>query len=423
MAAWADAEASATAKKVELEEQAKRAGNPFPNLDVHSDELRRNFTVQVDYVFRWRYQVEYITKVATNFQGNAQPYQQQAATGAPSRGQVMPSEQKRTENLMNVKQELAASPYARTNSYLTPAPEEDQLRSIAMAATAEQPSTGTFRVPIESHDNSFGSLDQGGDTIAESDSLISGDDSLLFGDNFERNEIAGSRADVSDEHSTPPQAFTEARRQIYIAGTSDSDIVDSGATKEQAIPEGNRLEASPTPSEKADVDAPTISTPQIDHAPRRFGLYITLSHPPTPAVTYRIQINSSLGQAESDMKLIVGNELTKAKAQGTENDLGLEMGENTIKIVNKNGSQLSYTVIEGVLINEKFESTMETSGSVIDGMSYTRKMFEEATRVKENRDEYACELQHLISKVSVLIYRSVSVKSYYYRRQRTHIRI
>ncbi|KAJ4356182.1 uncharacterized protein N0V89_004212 [Didymosphaeria variabile] len=371
--AWADAKASANSKKAELEEQMKLAGNPCPDLDILPDTLRRNFTITVDYMFRWRYQVDPMkndtsTKVIDLQQSEKQP----SAPGPQSERQDTPAQVDSAEEIMKIKRELGRSPSASLANYPTLSPSVDFLQSGVVPANVNRKCSDN--APIQILDTSPRSPDHDGDTVADDDSLF-GD----ITDHFEGADVALSEAVQLEAQSVE---LKEAVAEVDNQGGALPSV-----TKKRVPPRNNDLDAATTEESKADTEALIAPKPQMTSAPVYFGLYITLSKPPTPAVTYRIQLNTSLGQAESDMKLIASNELTKALAQGTQDDLHLDMEENKIDIVNLvNGSCLSYEIVKGDFTEGKFQSEMELSGRVVDEESHTKRMFEEASARHEQID-------------------------------------
>ncbi|KAL1606781.1 hypothetical protein SLS60_004188 [Paraconiothyrium brasiliense] len=369
--AWAYAMAFANSKKAELEEEMKLAGNSYPNLDILPDTVQCNFTITVDHMFRWRVQVnpkENNTSVDINELQHSE--KQPSARGPQSERQDTPAQIDSTKEVMKTKQELGQSPSASLANYSTSSPHVDDLQFGGDQATVDQ--NGLDQGPIHMPETSTWSPDHDGDTVADDDSLV-GD----ITNHFEDVVGAALPGTVLEEALSvePNTAGAEGDNQgaSLLAGT-----------KKPAVTEGLDSDAATPEDEKIDTGAPAAAKPQMTTVPAYFGLYVTSSKPPAPAVTYRLQVNTSLGQAESDMKLIASNELTKALSQGTEDDLHLDIEKSKIDLVNLvNGFRLCYEIFKGNFAEGKFQSEMELSGRVVDGESYTKRMFEEASAKHE----------------------------------------
>jgi hypothetical protein len=388
--AWDAAQAAAEAKKEELEEQAKLAGNPTPNVMVLTEALMSYYTVMVDGVFRWRYQVEPVKEDLEKIKEWKQQSMLQISSGPQQRKrQDTPAQANTSEAFMQGKRELGGSPSASLAGFSTSAPEDHGEPSKTHATTVGSiiSDEELIEIPPEPTNSDFE-----GETVADDESLpvqdidevVSANDSLF-------NESAGALADTSaalpgmtsepalTQHLEPPTELTADTTTALKASDDASQAVDHDPASSQ------KAQSDVTDASNADLpaEAPIATKLQIEYGPAHFGLYLTLTHPPAPAATYRIQLNTSLDQAQSDMKLIVTNEVAKARAQGVEDDMKLEMDVNKIDIVHKNGSRLSYEIAEGAFADGTFSGEMERSGRVVDGESYTRAEFEKATRESE----------------------------------------
>ncbi|KAF2447312.1 hypothetical protein P171DRAFT_511544 [Karstenula rhodostoma CBS 690.94] len=400
--AWKVAEASANAKKAELEEQAILAGYPSPYVMVLTDAFRSTFTIAVDHVFRWRYQVEKVQPDIDIIENRATPKQAfnanfRAEHEAQRKRQDTPAQANTTAEFMQRKHELVGSRSASLADCSTPAPEDHgsfpqpNSTAINMSGVDEV----SFEIPPEPTTSDFE-----GDTVADDDSLFgdlmnqipdtgvalpdvfSEPTDSLFGGNI--NQIADTGAALPDVILEPavtqhielePETATGAEAEIQNSNAT-LPVVPEDQTSTQEAWSGD-FEANNA------IETPITSAPQINYGTPCFGLYLTHTDPSGPAVTYRLQLNTSLGQADSDMKLIVTNEVVKAQAQGVAEDMKLEIDVHKLEIVNKSGSRLSYEIAEGAFADGNFTSKMERDGRVIDGESYTRTMFENAVRETE----------------------------------------
>ncbi|KAK7180057.1 hypothetical protein DPSP01_010724 [Paraphaeosphaeria sporulosa] len=179
--------------------------------------------------------------------------------------------------------------------------------------------------------------------------------------------------EICPSFEIPPEPTTSDLEDDTVASSASN--VDIQAAVVQVIkPEMEVADAHWSPL------ASPAETIAFEYGTPSFGLYLTLTNPPVPAVTYRVQLNTSLAQAQSDMTLLVTNELMKAQAHGIAEDLKFDIDVRKIDIVNEKGAILSYEILQGTFTEGGSTSIMERDGRVIDGESYTRKMFEKAAQ-------------------------------------------
>ncbi|KAF9738105.1 hypothetical protein PMIN06_000472 [Paraphaeosphaeria minitans] len=175
-------------------------------------------------------------------------------------------------------------------------------------------------------------------------------------------QLTTLQAECEHRQDTPAQDSTNASSDIQVA---------IGQVIEPQM-EVSDSHWSPLVSPAEDV--------AFDYGTPSFGLYLTFTNPPVPAVTYRVQLNTSLAQAQSDMKLLVANELMNAQARGVAEELKLDIDVRKIEIDNENGALLSYEIVKGTFTEGLFTSIMERDGRVIDGESYTRNLLKKAVQ-------------------------------------------
>lgn len=440
--AWRAAEASANAKKAELEEQARLAGNPSPNVTIFSDAITSTFTIAVDYVFRWCYQVD-------DVQADRVKIQQQAAEQEERHMQSFKAVQSECETqherqdtpaqtaaaaaeFMRIKQELGYSPPAAFADFMTSVPEDHgsrpQPNSTVFDLTGLDEISASFEIPPEPTTSDFE-----GDTVADDDSLfgdnVVADDDSLFGDNAmadDDNTVAdddslfgditvginqvGDTGAASPEVTSEPALLQHLKPELELQPTAGADVDIEDLPAAQPVVGDDQATQQHVLSDApgaihADVQASVdqVFEPKMDYGTPCVGLYLTLTYPPAPAVTYRIQLNTALGQAQSDMKLIVTNELMKAQAQGIAEDLELQIDVCKTDIVNKSGTRLSYEIVEGTFAEGRFTSSMELDGRVVDGESYTRKMFEKAMKETERIHRYVVLCQDFSKTIGLML--------------------
>lgn len=199
------------------------------------------------------------------------------------------------------------------------------------------------------------------------------------------HQVAGTGAVLSE---AVPETPTPTQEPSSESSTASHDEIQAAIGHVFAPP----MEVGDVHLEDLDLPLPTEETSYDTMS--SWGLYLTLTHPPVPPVTYRIQLNTTLGQAQSDMKLIVTNEIAKASAQGAVEALTLGIDVRSINIEGETGTTLSYEILQGSFVEgEGFVSAMEREGRVIDGESYTRAMFEKAARDTSSagRMQNACQ--------------------------------
>ncbi|KAF1978151.1 hypothetical protein BU23DRAFT_252512 [Bimuria novae-zelandiae CBS 107.79] len=324
--------------------------NPHDDLDVYTDTNTCTYTISVASILRFRYLVE------------------PAKTPVPSYGRLglglgmgslTPSS--RGKGIMKIKQEREASPPASVHQYPTPAPED--------VPGPQNAAVGTEDAPIEIPDhNAEGN--HPGDTEADDDSLFNG--SLLNNEAVDSINHPATTPEVTQtaqDSSTPTTHTQQDTNDGLSLSNADTEMMDSSdhpTTTSDATQGTDTPTATTTPTQPATAQGPT-----------HFGIYITMSKPTAPEVTYRIQVNTSLGQAESDMKVIAGNEVDRAKSKGfmLPDDIHLKLTQTNIEIINKKEDMsLAYELVKGAFVDGRFQSDMEILGRAEEETFTAKKM-------------------------------------------------
>ncbi|KAK3215152.1 hypothetical protein GRF29_19g2380472 [Pseudopithomyces chartarum] len=188
-----------------------------------------------------------------------------------------------------------------------------------------------------------------------------------------KQEQGASQSASALSHPTPsPETLPHgAARETGEASTETiSQVFEQPNTAPQTVAAIDlTTEAAATSAPNA---VPAEKAQQLDTS-GRFGLYLTLKHPSSPSVTYLVQLNTSLGQAQSDMKVIATNEIDKDVAKDPEGLPHITFDDCEIDIAKNQGAQLVYEIVKGSFVDGRFESHMEQSGRAT-GESYTKEM-------------------------------------------------
>ena len=158
-------------------------------------------------------------------------------------------------------------------------------------------------------------------------------------------------------------------------------------TREAPIEIDDEVPERSTPAAQVAATTPPITeapAPSVTHAEPtekaqqyvssgRFGLYLTIARPPSVPVTYLVHLNTSLGQAQSDMKVIATNEIKKDIAENVNSLPHITFNDHEVDIEKNEGAQLVYEIVEGSFVDGRFQSHMEQSGRAT-GESYTKEM-------------------------------------------------
>ena len=246
----------------------------------------------------------------------------------------------------------------RTSSQLrqSPEPSSDKVQNGAPRDQLEQECMESQDVNKVAH------------ALSDGDKTLSCEDIMAIKQEQGADQPASVLNHLTPSPETLPPGATQGNGEVSTE--VDSQVSEHSKTAPQtAATIDLTTEAAATSAPDAELGE---KAHQLDTS-GRFGLYLTLKHPPSPSVTYLVQLNTSLGQAQSDMKVIATNEIDKDVAKDPEGLPHITFDDCEIDIAKNQGAQLVYEIVKGSFVDGRFESHMEQSGRAT-GESYTKEM-------------------------------------------------